>query len=497
MSGVLSKRAAAKAQRRASDDVAAAMELLKNETQAPRADLADPFTGPELRQVPAKRQKKTRKPPKAPEVPVAIFHPSVVEGDFEVFTDTAPEKYTTPRPPSPQAPPPPSAPAPAVPATKQSGHTPIYVPENTPATLEDGDISSFVDFDRALAELLTDSPPPAPPTISRTDERFISEEEATNPDVLSPPELSPPPGRRRLKARKTTAAAITSHGIDPSELKKASHEAAALTRRQTNEAKKARYQEARAAKAQRLDEIKHSREVARRRRLALREAAKVERTARNEEKKSLRGARGDARTITTEGDDGVVVIMGEKDFRALEKERKRLQAIAVSDARKAARAAKKHKTDPTPEPSQPEVPALQEHSLAAPERIPEGSKHKGRESLRAMGSITRAERASVREGARLEKKRKVEERQRSRAISQLTQMQSGRHTPARMRAIERRARKLGLNQSSGTPRYSFDKETGEIVDTGEPLFIRDSPAPAPRYDWRGAGLPEPLPERAY
>jgi hypothetical protein len=491
----LAAKKEARSQRRASDDASAASEILG---QSPPPDgtvtgegLTDPFTdGPAAKRSRPRRQKRGRKVnPTDPEVKEPAG-PSLANDDFEVFTDTPPD--AGPPAPAPEL----EEPAPSADFQrrgKQKDQETTYVPSDTPSTLEQDEYPpSGIDFDQALEELITPTPSPR---ATLDDERFITEEEFQNPDVLAPPELSPPPGRRRRKLKNTTTAEHTVQGIDPSELKKASNEAAALTRRQTKESKESRKLEAAAANDLRRAEQKRSREAARRRRLALREAAKVERSAKSEEKKNLRGAKGDARTVTTEDAGGVVVTMSEKDFAELEKERRRLSRIAISDARKAERAAKRGKGDQPSETGQatPEASVLQEHTLAEPDKAHEGSRAQKRESLHAMRAITKAERESVREGARIEKKRKAEERQRSRALLQLTQMQSGRRTPARMRAIDRRARKLGLSQNTEAPRYSFDHESGDIIYSG------DGPAPTPtralRHDWRAAGLPEPLPER--
>jgi hypothetical protein len=494
----------ARAERRASDVASSASEILDQSPPSVAGTeelLTDPFTDGPTKQRRPRRQKKSRKDVVPAPVDEYIAGPSLTDDDFEIFTDTPPEPSATA----------PSATAPSVPGpssesagpddfhrrAKQKDQELTYVPTGPPPTLEQDEYPpSGIDFDQALEDLIETTARPQPPRPTRDDERFITEEESQNPDVLAPPELSPPPGRRLRKNRNTTAAAHTTQGIDPSELKKASKEAAALTRRQTKESKEARKQETSATKDLRHDELKRSRAAARRRRLALREAAKVERSAKSEEKKSLRGAKEAARTVTTEDAGGVVVTMSEKDFAELEKERRRLSRIAISDARKAERALKRNKgAQPLPELGAQDVPTLQEHTLAEPEKAPEGSSAQKRESLRAMRAITKAERESVREGTRIEKKRKAEERQRSRALSQLTQMQSGRRTPARLRAIDRRARKLGLNQSAEAPRYSFDKETGDIIYSGADQAPQASSAPALRYDWRSAGLPEPLPER--
>jgi hypothetical protein len=491
----LAAKKQARAERRASDVASSASEILDQSPPSAAGteeSLTDPFTDGPTKQRRPRRQKKIRKDVVPAPADEYIAGPSLTDDDFEIFTDTPPE---------------PSAPGPGPESAgpddfhrraKQKDQELTYVPTDSPSTLEQDEYPpSGIDFDQALEDLIETTARPQPPRPTRDDERFITEEESQNPDVLAPPELSPPPGRRLRKNRNTTAAAHTAQGIDPSELKKASKEAAALTRRQTKESKEARKQETGATKDLRHDELKRSRAAARRRRLALREAAKVERSAKSEEKKSLRGAKGDARTVTTEDAGGVVVTMSEKDFAELEKERRRLSRIAISDARKAERALKRSKgAQPTPpELGAQDVPTLQEHTLAEPEKAPEGSSAQKRESLRAMRAITKAERESVREGTRIEKKRKAEERQRSRALSQLTQMQSGRRTPARLRAIDRRARKLGLNQSAEAPRYSFDKETGDIIYSGADQTSQASSAPALRYDWRSAGLPEPLPER--
>ena len=500
------EKVSAKAARKASNDATAASEIVEEANRAGilSEPLVDPYTtGPnpsqKTRRPWFRRQKRTRHA--EPEFYEVTAHPqdSAVPEHYDVFTDDPEFLGELPAPETQDSAP--TSHATLRPRRRKDSEDPaIYVPEDSPSTLEQDEynVTPSVDFDQALEDLLeTEREPLAYPLSS--DERFITKDEAESPDVLAPPELTPPPGRRSHKTKNTTTAEHVVDGIDPSELRKASKEAALIARQQTKEAREARAREAKAQKSLRREALRRDRGGEKRRRAAVREAAKVERAARLEEKRILRRAKGDERTVTTEGSDGIVVTMSEKDFRGLERERKRLQRIAIVDARKAERDAKKNRPSDTvtENTENPEVaPSLQEHTLAEPEHAPQAGRAQKRESLRAMRAITRAEHASVREGARIERKRKAEDRQRSKALSQLTQMQSGKRTPARLRAIERRARKLGMDQSSDAPRYHFDQETGEIV------YVGDSHSAATRvstlrYDWRAAGLPEPLPERTH
>lgn len=191
-------------------------------------------------------------------------------------------------------------------------------------------------------------------------------------------------------------------------------------------------------------------------------------------------------------DDQIDLSFSEADIRTLSKERRRLARIAARSERSAR--------------------VSDRHALSGESREQKrAEKKEAAQTLKAMRSMARAERNSVRAGAKMEKQRLNETKQRRKAAERLSVVSADvtRREGRSFRTTMRRARKLGIvvpgssEPSPTTPNYLWDETIGKIryvgptspVEADAELVGAVEAIQLPtQFDWRRAGLPEPLPQ---
>jgi hypothetical protein len=316
--------------------------------------------------------------------------------------------------------------------------------------------------------------------------------------VEGSPDAPPKRGLFSKRARsspspKTTAEAM----LSPEELRLSSLEAARDTKQRTKAAREAARQDELLARQAARQLSKHEKEATRQLAAQARSAKRVERQraadakvlARNESKLAKAEERTAAKEfksivqtpqppdvttparqahpLTTQEPEPQLVSLAEADIKALARERKRLSRVAARAERQEA-------------------------------------KHQEAETVRAMRAERQAERASVKAGAKIQRQREHDERERRRADERMVKLGKGASLSAHStdKATVRRAHKLGIDLAPPestvptTPTYQWDPETHQIINTGSvPATHPTGQAPVQQFDWQVAGLPEPLPER--